>query len=298
MKILKRLISPALLTLSGYWGCLWGVIEEDVPFLWSDQEWMIRFHKEYIFKHQFWIFSLLILLCVGTALLLDNIPWNKEKPAVKSLLKLMHKELGNSQADKVRITLFIKTKAYNFWLKYLWGLLVNARRHIKKRIFWKHIKCFPIWGDILVIYTRVGNPHSKGTLTFFSATEHKDDVDSISSEIYQKEGLVVKTLPDLKGYFRKNKKNCKLEDFSPKSCQAIITKYMDLANIKSLDKLRTLHRRSRFFCGTPISNNENEVMGVLLIDSMDEKNLFESDAFQDMFLTYTRMIECVINSLN
>ena len=260
------------------------------PF--SDEGASNTIYNELIFPYKVRIGIFIAVLLLLTNIFLNWVPPNrKKKRLIKSVLKEILFQLFGGDTYHNRITLFQQKNGFETLFIYLWKcLIINFRHHMKKQCIGYYIKNIPSpFRKYLHIYTREGQPYSKGTSTIFTAACTDKEVDGIASLIWLRQSPLHVKLPDISNIDLRNAKQ--IGDLS-KNNQTIVKRYMRLGKIADFNKLKTFHRLSTNLWGTPVLDENQEMCGVLVFDDNSPNQTFNTNNdLNDRLIGYTRILE-------
>lgn len=222
----------------------------------------------FIFKNR-----LLVAICLGILLemlILSKdflyLPSKRAKEIRQTIMETMLEELFENDKMNVRITIF---KDVNLWRK----ILIYLQRLFVIEGSWKK------FDNYVFVWERLGKeyPDSRTFLRYNSQSQ--EGCQGIAGFVRQSEiDILVENLPNIE--------QIKVEELSKKDKNTkrykTVTDYMKRSYIDDFDTLKRLHRKSRHIYGNVLTNQQGELKGVLVIDSLNDQTPFNNSVLDNI----------------
>ncbi len=188
-----------------------------------------------------------------------------------------------------RVTLFEEVYGYQMIPQLLSILFKNRKHHKEKGIGTLHKKHFPkLFNKYLRIAYRQGNPHRKGTSTYFTVANDLIEIDSITSYVYFEGMHHYVNLPDISNIDLKDYDSDYLKANSRKEDVQKVKRYLKDGKIQNIEKLKLIHRYATNIWATTLCDNNENKYGVLIIDDdSKEETVYDNSKL----IAYAQMIE-------
>lgn len=216
----------------------------------------------------------------------------KQKLITRILNEIVTRVFDNRRGHH-RITVFKRTTwavammsyCYNNFLRHPWDL-------VKKNEFRRRCNGIPSFAeDHPIIYCRYGQPGETLRTTLFKVPDKEEDVDGIVSSVWFNSLPEKYTLPALDGIDFDSTES--LQSLSGPD-QKLVRKYMEEGHIRNFETLKRMNRRSQNFYASPILDADQEMWGVVIIESNDKKVKFSEPRIAKTVM-YINFIEKIVN---
>jgi hypothetical protein len=209
---------------------------------------------------------------------------------------MVHEQLNDDVAIN-RVTIYYVGNGLATLISWFWRcLVVNAKAHSQRGILPYYYKHPPApWRRYLRIYCRKGQPHQKGSSTYFLVADDEKEIEGFVPWVfYRQKPDGEDSLPDITGVRLKN--ISRVADIPDEGERQAVEEYMKSGHVRDIEKLKTVHRFSRYFFATPLVGKNDTLWGVLILDSTITP-LNDNPALKKALVSYSRGIESVLRAL-
>lgn len=236
------------------------------------------------------------IICFSCILLLEFYEWffvedRTIKKWTKKFLRFIAKEKLGGAEYNTRISILRPQKGWRIILKYIWhSCVLNSIENCKNCTWRKALNNIPIhlFTDYLTVYSRFSYPKEEASMTYFRVSK-RNESNGVADKCY-KEGteIEVKTcniskikIPDTWEVL----KNSKTQE------RKLIKKYMEESYIDSshYSSLLNMQTRANNLYALAITNDEEKIWGVLIIDNVNESPRSFKEELADVVEDYAKI---------
>lgn len=236
------------------------------------------------------------IVCFACIVLLEFYEWcfaedHTIRNWTKKFLRFIAKEKLGGAEYNTRISILRPQKGWRFILKYIWySCVLNSIENFKNGTWKRVLKNIPIhlFSDYLTVFTRFSYPKEETSMTYFRVSQ-RNEGNGVADKCY-KEGteIEVKTcniselqIPDTYDKLRKSKTQE----------HKLIRKYMNDSYIDSshFASLLNMKTRANNLYALAITNDEEKVWGVLIIDNVNDSPRSFKEELADVVEDYAKI---------
>lgn len=213
----------------------------------------------------------------------------------KKLLKyILDYHFGGKNFEN-RITIFRAQSGLKLFLKYIvFILFINIIHDIKNKTWLNAFKSIPfhILTKYLVVYERYSYPNKTNSYTYFRCSDFNKQPNSVVDKCY-KEGIIVSVstinIKDIKLSYTFEKLN--------QDDQSKVRKYMQDTYMNDYTSLINLNRRSNNLYAIPLTSQDENVWGVMVIDNVGNQKLNFKKLIGNDIDKYQKIISLTLSSI-
>lgn len=235
------------------------------------------------------------IVCAAFILLFQYYEYVSEdriiKAWTKKFLRFIAKEKLGGPEYNTRISIFRAQKGWRIVFRYIWYSLVicsidNWKNHTWQRAF----RNIPIhlFSDYLTIYVRYSYPKEDGSMTLFRVT-NRNEMNGITEKCY-KEGTEIERMTCDISDLKLPETYAEIEKSRSKD-YVLIKQYMNETNIDPAhyDSLLNIHTRANNIYAVAITNEDERIWGVLIIDNVSDKPKSFKEELKNVIEDYAKI---------
>lgn len=216
-------------------------------------------------------------------------PYKARNRLKKKFVERINRELLGDNPELHRITLFKETNYFCAVLKNYRNLVNHLFYENKWR--WRLYLKWPKRGKYLMVNTRYGLQYEKSSTMFRIELNEPKLCCGIAGYIrYRQTSMHVADLPNINDI---NFKSIRTPEEVKKNKRKDVEDYMEGGFI-DFNSLRKMHRKAKHFYGTIITKKDGYPWGVLLVDSISDKDPFTPEV-KKRFNSFATSISDIIN---
>lgn len=209
----------------------------------------------------------------------------------KKFLKFIAKEKLGGAEYNTRISILRPQKGWRFILKYMWyAFIINFINNFKNKTWGRAICNVPIhlFSDYLTVFARYSYPKEITSMTHFRVSE-RNTCNGVADKCY-KEGMEIEVMtcnisniviPDNYNSIKKSKikEHQRIRQYMSDS-------FIDESNYSSLLNMKT---RANNLYALAITNEEENIWGVLIIDNVNDSERSFKNELADVVEDYAKI---------